>query len=147
LRLKLEKDSGESQPVELNPAIENFAPTPVHYAVITLYIDLKISVSPHAYLEAVGERVVDYKGEPKSVSSFKLKWHTPNHFPLFEGEPLLMLPSPMNLCFPLINAAYILGWEIKSPGMIPRSRVHMIRYTGGSLNLANAEPMNWEPVG
>lgn len=110
-------------PIPLIVTIMNHAPTPAEYAIVKLFFDSRLDVTPTGNILLVTTYQQEFMGTWTCVVQVPRSIRT--EMPLLQNIPAQLISGPINVLLRdksiLEMQDYLLGWEVHSPGMTTTS--------------------------
>ena len=125
--LKFQYGESYSVPIDFAVSLTNDAPMPTEYILIRLFIDKQVQIDSHADLLVANDRFLEVGHQRVSTKVLYLNWGVPGKMPVWEGVWFSVTDKPLKISFPKQAGVYMLGWEVQSPRMLPKSRFYFLR--------------------
>ena len=131
------KNSETDHGLEMNGVIRNIGGGEVHHAIITLIFDSRFR--PHTHNKSIEFRELQFELEDGFANILKtdVYWGGKDYFPLFKSVEFSLLGEEINIQFKspwlIEDQSPFIIWEIKAPGMIPKSGLYRLRLDGNEI--------------
>jgi hypothetical protein len=143
--VRMNQETGMSEPFGLNGGIFNDAVEPANYAIIRLYIDARLKVAQaHDFSvnEGLNLQVSDMR---LPITCLSLNWGIPSKMPIFQQQYALSLTNnsePFLLRSPTDgrlgkHVSFLVGYEISAPRMPQKSAFAQLHVISGYATLSD----------
>lgn len=127
---------------KLNARIVNSALTPAEHVLILIFLDSKIKVISHEEMEHVGQTEISIDGEMKMLNIYSYIWaiQSGHKLPIFQSAPpITVLNRGIRIGLPKNENRFVIGWDLRSPGMSPAAQLSYLSLTEGELSIEEIE--------
>jgi hypothetical protein len=124
--------------VGLTAAISNDAPEPANHAVIRFYVDTRLTIVSKFMTTHPMPETFTYGRQAFETAVLYMTWSVPPRLPIWAGEPFRVTDSASDLLIgmpPKGEGSYIIGWQVTSPRMEPKSGFYRLASTGNRTHL------------
>lgn len=134
IQVTLQQDAQESDKIKLFSSIGNRSSEPALYAVISIYIDVKFSVSAHNGFLYSGKGELD----GYEFNIYHRNWGVPGQLPIFCESPFSLFEQPFLFS---INKEFLslpefrIGYSIRSPGFSSTKLIRIFQQKKGILHI------------